>query len=110
MTRITTGNNFEKDIIESSALSIVEFKTEWNGSCQILAPMFENLAISYKGLAEFFIIDIEEEKSIASEYAIMDLPTILFFKNGEVIDYVTGLTSKNSLAEKIESALNGHKK
>ena len=105
MTRTTTEENFGKDIIESGLLSIVEFKAEWSGSCQIVAPIFENLATSYKGLADFYIVDIEEEKTIANAYAIMDLPTILFFKNGEVIDYVTGLTSKNMLKEKISKGL-----
>lgn len=105
MTRTINGSNFKKNIIENKSLSIVKFEAEWNGSCQIVAPIFEDLASSYKDVINFYKIDIEEERVIAYEYCIMDLPTILFFQDGQVIDHVSGLTSKNILKEKIETAL-----
>ena len=104
MTTTTNRVDFNQNVIENKALAIVNFKTEWNGSCQIVASLFEELAARFHDTADFFVIDIETEKEIAVEYAIRELPTILFFRNGQVIDYVTGLTSKNIIQAKIEEA------
>lgn len=83
----------------------MHFKTEWNGACQILAPVYEELASTYKDTAKFFTIDAEKNKTAMHEYGVMEIPTILFFKNGEVIDYVSGLAPKNIIISKIENAL-----
>ena len=98
-------SNFKKHVIESTNLTLVQFKTEWNGACQIAAMIYADLAKSYKGVANFYTVDIEKENELDSEYGISELPTILFFKSGEVIDHVVGLIPKNILISKIENAL-----
>jgi thioredoxin 1 len=105
MTPAIKGNYLKQEILESKVLSIVIFESEWNGSCQIVAPILEELAIKYEHTISFYKIDIEEEKEIAYEYGIMELPTIFFFKSGEVIDHIIGLTSKYTIQEKIENIL-----
>lgn len=106
MNRTISRNEFRKEVIESITLSLVQFKIEWSGACQIISPIYEELAASYKGQANFFTVDVEEEPGLDNEYGVIELPTILFFKSGEVIDHVTGLTPKNVVISKIENALN----
>ena|SRR5689334_15970859 len=105
MSRPLTKAEFGKEVINSSGLALVHFKTEWNGACQIITPVFDELSKSYTGQASFYTIDVEKETGIDNEYGVMELPTILFFSRGEVIDYATGLIPKNVMIKKIETAL-----
>jgi len=98
-------SNFKKHVIESTDLTLVQFKTEWNGACQIVSMIYDDLARSYKGSANFYTVDVEKEAGLNSEYGISELPTILFFKAGEVIDHIVGLTPKDVLKNKIDNAL-----
>ena len=105
MNQMLSKTNFRKEVIDGSGLSLVQFKKDWNGACQIISPIYEELARSYKGQAKFFTIDVEKEPGIDVEFGVMELPTILFFRSGEVIDHVTGLIPKNMMISKIETAL-----
>ena len=105
MPRKIDQKNFKHEVIESIELAIVQFKSEWSGACQIIAPVYEELAKHYKGHAKFFVSDIEVNTSFEKEFGIHEVPTILFFKSGEIIDYSIGLISKNTLIAKIENAL-----
>lgn len=105
MNQLISRTDLRKEVANSNGLSIVQFRKEWNGACQIIAPIYEELAKSYKGQAKFFTIDVEKETGIDLEYGVMEIPTILFFKDGEIIDHVTGLTPKNIMITKIENAL-----
>jgi len=97
--------DFRKEVIGSPNLTLVHFKKEWNGACQIISPIYEELAKSYKGQANFFTVDVEKETGIDHDFGVAEFPTILFFRSGEVIDYVAGLTPKNVMITKIENAL-----
>jgi thioredoxin 1 len=105
MNRAISKMDFQKEVLEGVNLSLVHFKTEWSGACQIITPMFEELAYSYEGQAKFFTVDVEREKGIDDDYGIIELPTILFFKSGRVIDHLKGLAPKNVMISKIENAL-----
>lgn len=107
MNRMITKKDFKKEILDSLKLSVVQFRIEWSGACQIISPIYEELAASYRGQAKFFTVDVETEDGLDNEYGVMELPTILFFKQGQVIDHVKGLASKNVIISKIENALNG---
>jgi thioredoxin 1 len=100
-----TGKELKKEVAENTSLLLVHFKIEWNGACQILAPLYEDLAHVYKDTAKFFTIDADKNRTVMHEYGVMEIPAILFFKNGEVIDHVSGLASKNIIISKIENAL-----
>jgi len=100
-----TGKELKKEVTENLNLLLVHFKTEWNGACQILAPVYDDLAHAYKDTVKFFTIDAEKNKTIVQRYGVTEIPTILFFRKGEVIDYVSGLASKNMIISKIENAL-----
>jgi thioredoxin 1 len=105
MNRQVTKKDFQQQVLSNMTLSLVHFKTEWNGACQIISAVYNDLAISYKGTVQFFSIDVDQESGVSDEFGIMELPTILFFHKGEVIDFAIGLTPKNVLIAKIENAL-----
>jgi thioredoxin 1 len=105
MTRIISKGDFKEEVISNAGLTLVQFKKEWNGACQIISTILEELANSYKGQVNFFSVDVEKEKGIDHDYGVMEIPTILFFRNGEVIDYIAGLTPKKVMIMKIENAL-----
>lgn len=98
-------NKFSKEKVESSTLSLVQFKTEWNGACQILSMIYDDLSKSYTGVVDFYTVDYDQEKSLSKHYGIMEVPTILFFRGGKVVDHTIGLIPKNVLITKIENAL-----
>lgn len=108
MNKVIKGESFTKEVIEAAGLAIVQFKTEWNGGCQIMAPIYDELSKSYASKARFFTLNTEEEKPLTEEFRITELPTILFFKNGEIIDHIIGLTPKIMLISKIENALSNN--
>jgi thioredoxin 1 len=97
--------SFNDIIMTSKNLSIVQFKAEWNGACQIMEAMYLELSKTYKKKVSFFSVDAEKESSLYEQYGFKELPAILFFKNGELVDYATGLTSRDILITKIEKAL-----
>jgi thioredoxin-like negative regulator of GroEL len=105
MNKTISRREFRKEVIESSALTIVNFKTKWSGACQIIEPVYNDLARTYSNQVNFYTIDVETETGIDREYGIMELPTILFFESGKIIDHATGLTSRNMLITKIENAI-----
>lgn len=105
MTRTISKTEFKSEVIDNMSLSLVQFRIEWSGACQIISPIYEELASSYKGQAKFFTVDVEAETGIDHEYGITELPTILFFRSGKIIDHVTGLIPKNVMISKIENAL-----
>jgi thioredoxin 1 len=105
MNRMISKKEFRKEVIGSMNVSLVQFKLEWSGACQIISPVYEELANAYKGKANFFTIDVEKDAGLDDEYGVMELPTILFFKSGKVIDHLTGMASKNSMISKIENVL-----
>jgi thioredoxin 1 len=83
----------------------VQFITEWNGPSQIISMIYADLSNSYNGSVKFYTVNIEREKQLSDTFGIMEVPTILFFRNGELIDHAVGLISKNALIAKIEAAL-----
>ncbi len=105
MKKMITQKNFKKEVLESMTLSLVQFKTEWRGSCQIVSMIYDDLAKSYNGLVNFYTVDFENEGGLVTEYGVMEAPTILFYKNGKLIDHSIGLIAKNLLISKIENAL-----
>lgn len=105
MQKTISKADFRKQVIENDKLTIVKFKTDWSGTCQIISPIYNELAQSYEDQAEFFTVDVETEKELSDEFGIIEFPTILFFSRGEVIDHAKGLISRTILISKVENAL-----
>ncbi|MFI3287630.1 MAG: thioredoxin [Rikenellaceae bacterium] len=97
---ITTAN-FEE--IKSSSLPVViDFWAEWCGPCRMIGPIVEELAEEFEGKAIIGKCDVDTNDAIAAEFAIRNIPTIIFLKDGVVVDKQVGAASKAALKEKIE--------
>jgi len=96
-----TNENFEATIKEG--VSLVDFWAPWCGPCRMIAPVIEELAEDFDGKANICKVNTDEQQEIAGKYGIRSIPTILFFKDGEMVDQMVGAASKDVFAEKINS-------
>lgn len=104
MTFEISSQNFEA-LLSSDKLLLIDFGAEWCVPCRNLAPVIESLAMTYAGRAHICTCDVEENDDIACKYSIRNVPTLLFIKNGKVLDRLVGFTSKERLAALIDSYL-----
>ncbi|ASQ90643.1 thioredoxin [Prosthecochloris sp. GSB1] len=100
-----TDQNFKSEIIDSGKVALVDFWAAWCGPCQMLGPVIEQLAGDYDGKAVIAKLNVDENPNTAAEYGIRSIPTMLIFKNGEVVDQMVGALPKNMIAEKIDAQL-----
>jgi thioredoxin 1 len=100
-----TEQNFETDVLKSSLPVIVDFWAEWCGPCKMLTPILEQLAPAYEGRLSIGKLNVDNSPNIASKYGINSIPTILFFKNGLIVEQHVGLLAKNPLQAKFDEFL-----
>ena len=98
-----TSANFEE--ITQNGISMVDFWAPWCGPCRMIAPVIDELATDFEGKANICKVNTDEEQDLAVKYGIRSIPTIIFMKNGEVVDQLIGATSKQALTDKINSLL-----
>ena len=99
-----TSENFES-LKNGQQPLVVDFWATWCGPCRMVAPIISELAEKYDGKIVVGKCDVEENDDLANAYGIRNIPTILFFKNGEVVDKLVGAVSKAKFEEKFESIL-----
>lgn len=103
---LTDKRSFTERVLNGAGLQVVKFYAEWSGPCQMMTPVYHELSTMYNGSASFYCVDIEQTPILKKELGVIEMPTILFYLNGEVVDFVIGLSSKNSLIAKLENVLN----
>lgn len=103
MVKNVTDANFEEVVLESDKPVLVDFWAEWCGPCRMVGPIVDELAKEYDGKVEVTKVNVDENPEVTSKYGIRNIPTILFFKDGEVVDKTVGALPKGKLAEKLES-------
>jgi thioredoxin 1 len=100
-----TDANFEEKVLKSDKPVLVDFWAEWCGPCRMVGPIVEELAKEYEGKAVVGKVDVDNNPSISAQFGIRNIPTILFFKNGEIVDKQVGAVPKSILAGKIDAQL-----
>ena len=100
-----TDANFDELVLSSDQPIMIDFWAEWCGPCKMVAPIVEELANDYEGKAVVGKLDVDSNPEISSKYGVRSIPTLLFFKNGEVVDKQVGYVPKNVLSEKLEASL-----
>lgn len=98
-----TKNNFEDTV--KDGVSMVDFWAPWCGPCRMLAPVIDKLAEQYEGKAKICKVNADEEQDLAVKYGVRSIPTILFMKDGEVVDQIIGASSQQEFENKIDSLL-----
>jgi thioredoxin 1 len=100
-----TTESWDKEVIQSSSLVVIDFWGTHCRPCKTIAPIIEELAKEYTGRAKVVKLNVEESPEIASRYRIIGVPTIMFLKNGNVMDRIVGAVPKEQLKSKLESLL-----
>ena len=100
---VLNEGNFSE--VTGSGVVVVDFYADWCGPCRMMTPVLEEAQAEYAGRAVFAKVNVDDSKSIAINYKIMSIPTLLMFKDGQLSERFTGVTEKTALYEKINSLL-----
>ncbi len=100
-------SNFDELVLKSDKPVMVDFWAEWCGPCRMISPIIEELGNEYAGRVVVAKVDVDYNNAIAMRYGIRNIPTVLFFKNGQVVDKQVGAVSKSMFVKKLEQILEG---
>jgi thioredoxin 1 len=100
-----TDASFEADVVKSDIPVLVDFWAEWCGPCRMIAPVLEDLAKEYAGKIKIVKVNVDENSVSAATYGVRGIPTLLLFKNGQVVDTKVGALPKGQLAAFIDSSI-----
>ena len=102
MANVYNESNFEAEVINSDKPVLVDFWAEWCGPCKMIAPLIDQLAEAVAGKAEVGKVEVDTNQALAGKYGVRSIPCLLFFKNGEVVETITGA---NVTVDQLKSVL-----
>jgi thioredoxin 1 len=104
MAKIATNTSFD-ELLQSEKLVIVDFWATWCGPCRMLSPLLDEVEAEMEDQVEVVKVNVDDADEIAMRYRIMSIPTLLFFKNGQMVDRSVGAMPKSALVDKINANL-----
>ncbi|MDZ7689953.1 MAG: thioredoxin TrxA [Balneolaceae bacterium] len=101
-----TDDTFQEDVLKSDKPVLVDFWAEWCGPCRMVGPVVDEMAGEYEGKAKIGKVNVDENPEISTEYGIRSIPSLLIFKDGEVVDQIVGAVPKSQLKKQLDAQLN----
>ena len=98
-------DDFKSEVVESDAPVLVDFWAEWCGPCKVIAPVVEELANDYEGKIKFGKVNVDDHNTVASEYGVRSIPTLLIFKNGTVVNQIVGAVPKEKITAILDTVI-----
>jgi thioredoxin 1 len=95
--------NFETEVTKSAQPVLVDFWAEWCGPCKMIAPLLDEIAKEKAGVVKVAKVNVDDNQSLSARYNVRAIPTLLFFKGGQLRDQITGMTSKKDLLRRLEA-------
>jgi thioredoxin 1 len=105
MAKAITQREWQAEVLNSPVPVLVDFWAVWCGPCRLIAPIVEELARQYEGKLKVYKVDVDQEQSLAMQYGIMSIPTLLLFKNGQVVEQIVGALPKGAIEQRIAKHL-----
>ena len=100
-----TDSNFEQEVMSADKPVMVDFWAEWCGPCRLIGPLVDEMHTEYGDKALIGKVDVDNTQEVAMRFKVRNIPTILFIKNGEVVDKQVGATSKDALKAKLDALM-----
>jgi len=98
-----TDANFEAEVLKSKGIVLVDFFAPWCGPCKMMAPTIDKLAADYAGKVKIGKLNVDENQEVGMKFQIQSIPTIIIFKDGQMVDTLTGMQSADTLKQKLDS-------
>jgi len=100
-----TDQNFEQEVEKNTGLVLVDFFATWCGPCKLMGPIINELSEEYKNKVKIGKLDVDVGQKYAEKYSIMGVPTLILFRNGKIVEQITGLQNKDNIIEMISKHL-----
>ena len=100
-----TDSNFDETVLKSDKPVLVDFWAAWCGPCRMVGPIIDELSEEYEGKAVVGKVDIDSNQQYAAQFGVRNIPTVLVFNNGELVDRKVGVSSKNDYAQALDSLI-----
>lgn len=100
-----TDQNFASEVLQAAGPVLVDFSATWCGPCKKLEPVVDQIAAEYAGRVKVVKVDVDRSQATAAKFAVMSVPTLIFFRDGQVRDQAIGVLSKQQLADKLARVL-----